>query len=227
MSSRFPWFTSGNECPGQGLRRGADPGPHRARASDALLRGPTMFQMLLESPDLPRPTFPPSASWSPEEPLCRKDSSKRIKPGRASGCGKGSIDRGGPNNFMANGKPGTVGNPMPHVDVRVADPQGKEVPPGQDGNCSSARPYLRRVLEKPEATAESIRGDVHTGIWPGWMKTATFRSWGEKRHDHLRGINIYPAEIEKAIEGHPRVAAAAVIGCPTRNGERWVKPCWS
>ena len=32
------------------------------------------------------------------------------------------------------------------------------------------------------------------------------------------GINIYPAEIEKAIEAHPRVAAAAVIGVPD---ERW------
>ena len=74
--------------------------------------------------------------------------------------------------------------------------------------------------KKPEATAEAIRG--------GWFHTGDLARIDEDGHVSIvgrkkdmiisGGINIYPAEIEKAIESHPRVAAAAVIGV---SDEKW------
>jgi fatty-acyl-CoA synthase len=122
---------------------------------------------------------------------------------------------------MANGKPGTVGNPMPHVDVRVVDSQGKEVPPGQDGELLLRGDHMcSGYWKKPEATAEAIRGGwFHTGDLARIDEDGHLSIVGRKKDMIISGgINIYPAEVEKAIEGHPRVAAAAVIGVAD---ERW------
>src|SRR5512135_2813252 len=110
---------------------------------------------------------------------------------------------------------------MPHVDVRLMDSQGREVPPGQDGELLLRGDHMcSGYWNKPEATAEAIRG--------GWFHTGDLARIDEDGHVSIvgrkkdmiisGGINIYPAEVEKAIEGHPRVAAAAVIGVAD---EKW------
>ena len=183
---------------------------------------PTMFQMLLESPRFAETDFSSirflvsGGAPLPKRLIEAYQTRKGIRLWEGFG-----LTEVGPNNFMANGKPGTVGNPMPHVDVRVADPQGKEVPPGQDGELLLRGDHIcGGYWKKPEATAESIRG--------GWFHTGDLARMDEDGHVSIvgrkkdmiisGGINIYPAEIEKAIEGHPRVAAAAVIGV---SDEKW------
>ena len=127
----------------------------------------------------------------------------------------------GPNNFLANGKLGTVGHPMPHVDLKVVDADHREVPPGQEGELLLRGDHLcAGYWNKPEATAEAIRdGWFHTGDLARLDEDGHVAIVGRKKDMIISGgINIYPAEIEKAIEAHPQVAAAAVIGVPD---ERW------
>jgi len=73
---------------------------------------------------------------------------------------------------------------------------------------------------KPEATAEAIRdGWFYTGDLARMDGDGHISIVGRKKDMIISGgINVYPAEIEKAIESHPKVAAAAVIGVPD---EKW------
>lgn len=127
----------------------------------------------------------------------------------------------GPNNFLANGKSGTVGHPMFHVDVKVMGPDGEGVPPGEDGELLIRGDHVcAGYWNKPEATDESIRdGWFHTGDLARIDEDGHLSIVGRKKDMFISGgINVYPAEIERVIEAHPQVAGAAVIGVPD---ERW------
>ena len=183
---------------------------------------PTMFQMMIESPKFKKADF--STIWfmvSGGAPLTEKifetfQREKNIHLWEGYG-----LTEVGPNNFMANGKLKTVGHPMPHVDVRLIDSEGKEVATGREGELLLRGDHVcSGYWNKPQATADAIRD--------GWFQTGDLaRIDGEghlsivgRKKDMLisGGINIYPAEIERALEFHPQVAAAAVIGVPD---EKW------
>ena len=127
----------------------------------------------------------------------------------------------GPNNFLANGKLGTIGHPMPFVDVKVVDRDGAEVPVGEDGEILLRGPHVcGGYWNKPEATAESIAdGWFHTGDLGRIDSDGHMAIVGRLKDMIISGgANIYPAEIERAIEMHPAVAGAAVIAVPD---EKW------
>jgi acyl-CoA synthetase (AMP-forming)/AMP-acid ligase II len=77
----------------------------------------------------------------------------------------------------------------------------------------------------PEATERALRGDVyHTGDLGFLDDEGTLFIRGRRNELILRGgANVYPAEVERAIQEDPRVAAAAVLGIPDpRLGQRVV-----
>ncbi len=179
---------------------------------------PTMYQMLAESPlfeaaDFSKVRFLVSGG----APLGREVAEvfQRRKAARIwEGYGLTEV---GPNNFQANGKPGTVGHPMPLVDLKLIDAAGRPVGPGEQGQILLKGPHVCvGYWKKPQATAEAIKD--------GWFLTGDLGRLDEDGHLSLvgrqkdmiisGGVNIYPAEIEAAIEAHPAVAAAAVIGVP-------------
>ena len=177
---------------------------------------PTMFQMLLESPNFAATDFSSVRFMvSGGAPLSRDilDAFERHKSIRIwEGYGLTEV---GPNNFMANGKPGTFGQPMPHVDVKLVDSQGNEVPTGGEGEILLRGPHTcAGYWQKPEATAKAFAD--------GWFNTGDLGQVDSDGHFSIvgrlkdmiisGGANIYPAEIERAIEGHPAVAGVAVIG---------------
>ena len=123
----------------------------------------------------------------------------------------------GPNCFLANGKLGTIGHPMPYVDVKLVDAGGREIPQGEEGEILLKGPNVcAGYLNKPDITQKTIQeGWFHTGDLGRMDGDGHMAIVGRlKGHDHFGGANIYPAEIERIIDTHPAVAGCAVIGVP-------------
>jgi fatty-acyl-CoA synthase len=116
------------------------------------------------------------------------------------------------------GKLRSCGKPAPMREVRVVDAQGRDVPAGEVGEIVVRSPIVMRgYWKRPEATAEAIDAD-------GWFHTGDAGYFDAEGylyiHDRIKemivsgGENIYPAEVENAIAGHPAVQDVAVIGVP-------------
>ncbi len=126
-------------------------------------------------------------------------------------------------------RPGTVGRVIPSFRVFAVDDEGNELPPLSEGTlvCRHARlerPFVyHRDDEKTErayrAPFEFTVGDL------GWVDEDGYVFLGERRSNLILsgGVNIYPAEIERVLASHPRVADVAVFGVPDEEwGERVV-----
>jgi len=112
----------------------------------------------------------------------------------------------------------TVGRPDPRTPCRIVDEDGKECAVGEDGELQFRGDYLMLgYYERPEATAESFTED-------GWFHTGDIGFWREDGNIVLvgrmsemfksGGYNVYPREVELALEEHEGVAMAAVIAIP-------------
>ena len=123
---------------------------------------------------------------------------------------------------------GSVGFPLPGVEVRIADSEtGEVLQDGEIGDVQLRGPNVfKGYWQQPEKTAASFTAD-------GWFKTGDL-GFREKdgyitlcgRSKDLiisGGLNIYPPEVERVLVEHPAVNTCAVIGCPDREwGERVV-----
>jgi fatty-acyl-CoA synthase len=126
---------------------------------------------------------------------------------------------------------GTVGQVMPHTEIKIIDPDtGRTVPRGQPGEFL-ARGYavMRGYWNDPERTAEAIDAQrwMHTGDLATMDEQGYIRIVGRIKDMIIRGgENIYPREIEEFLYTHPQIADVQVIGVPDeRYGEElmaWV-----
>ncbi|MEH1128319.1 acyl-CoA synthetase [Micromonospora sp. CPCC 206061] len=124
--------------------------------------------------------------------------------------------------------PGTVGPPLPGVDVRLVDDEGRELhAAGEVGEILVRGPNLfLEYLNRPAATAEAMRdGWFRTGDVATWTDDGAIRIVGRRATDLIKsgGYKIGAGEIENVLLDHPAVAEAAVTGAPdTDLGERVV-----
>jgi len=113
---------------------------------------------------------------------------------------------------------GTVGYALPGISVRVADDRGKELPRGEAGVLEITGPNVfKGYWQMPDKTAEEFRDD-------GWFITGDIAVMNEdgrvtivgRAKDLIisGGFNVYPKEIESAIDDLPGVKESAVIGVP-------------
>jgi acyl-CoA synthetase (AMP-forming)/AMP-acid ligase II len=116
----------------------------------------------------------------------------------------------------------SAGKPLPGVELRIADSRGDALPPREVGEVwSRSSNNMIGYWRLPEATASTLTSD-------GWIKTGDAGYLDEDGylyiHDRVKdmiitgGENVYPAEVESAIFGHPDVLEVAVIGVPD---EKW------
>ncbi|HVW41710.1 MAG TPA: AMP-binding protein [Amycolatopsis sp.] len=115
----------------------------------------------------------------------------------------------------------SCGRETPHAEIRILDDDGKELPPGEVGEIvirceSSALGYWNN----PEQTAKTFRPD---GLWSGDLGRLDEDGYLHiegRRTDMIisGGFNVYPAELERVLGGHPQVDLAAVVGVPD---EEW------
>jgi fatty-acyl-CoA synthase len=179
---------------------------------------PTMFRMLMDSPRFGAADFSSIRFMvSGGAPLGRTIFDAFLAEKQIHICEGYGLTEVGPNDFMANGKLGTIGHPMPFVDVKLVSPGGAEVPVGEDGEILIRGPNVcAGYWNRPEATAEAIvDGWFHTGDLGRLDGDGHMAIVGRIKDMFISGgINVYPAEIERVIEQHPSVAGAAVIGVP-------------
>ena len=116
---------------------------------------------------------------------------------------------------------GSAGKAFFHTQLRIVDPEGRDVPPGEPGEVLlRGRHIMKEYWNRPEATAETVRdGWLYTGDI-ATMDAEGFVTICDRKKDMIisGGENVYPAEVESVLLQHAGVADAAVIGQPS---ERW------
>src|SRR5208282_3496301 len=121
-------------------------------------------------------------------------------------------------------KPGSIGKPIPNVELSIRDDDGKELPVGATGEiCIRGGNVMLGYWNQPEETAKVLRdGWLLTGD-VGYCDTDGYYFITDRKKDMLlvNGINVYPREIEEVIYQFPGVKEAAVVGVPDpRKGEQ-------
>ncbi|MEM7690259.1 MAG: long-chain-fatty-acid--CoA ligase [Pseudomonadota bacterium] len=123
----------------------------------------------------------------------------------------------------------SAGKAVPGVEIEVRGEDNKEVPRGEIGEiCILSPSNTAGYWKLPDATAKTIDSDgwLHTGD-AGIMDVDGYVYIQDRIKDMIisGGENVYPAEVESAIYGHPAIAEVAVIGIPSDKWGEEVKAC--
>ena len=125
----------------------------------------------------------------------------------------------------------TVGQPLPQLEVKIADmATGDPVPVNEQGEiCCRGYQNMQGYYNMPAETAATIDSDgwLHMGDIGSMDERGFLRVTGRVKDMIIRGgMNLYPAEIEAALQDHPAIQTAAVIGVPDEKwGSRWLRSC--
>ncbi len=115
-------------------------------------------------------------------------------------------------------KAGSIGRPNFYIDARIVDDNNQPLGPNQIGELVLKGPSASSgYFNNPEATAEATDADgwFHTGDLAVYDEEWYFTIKDRKKDMYISGgENVYPAEIEKALYGHPDVYMCAVVGLP-------------
>lgn len=126
------------------------------------------------------------------------------------------------NPSMVEHKIGSVGKPQVLASVRIVDKEGRDVSPGESGELWFGGPGVTPgYWNREDANAEAFSDD-------GWLKSGDIGRCDEDGYYYLvgrnkdmfisGGENVYPAEIENVLAGHPDILEAAVVAVPD---EKW------
>jgi acyl-CoA synthetase (AMP-forming)/AMP-acid ligase II len=120
-----------------------------------------------------------------------------------------------------NEKMRSCGKPHSRAEIRILGADGSEMPVGEVGEITCRSPQnMKGYWNLPRATESTIRdGWLHTGD-AGYLDADGYLYIHDRVKDLIvsGGENIYPAEVESVLFGHPGVADVAVIGVPD---DRW------
>jgi acyl-CoA synthetase (AMP-forming)/AMP-acid ligase II len=120
----------------------------------------------------------------------------------------------------------SVGFAIPGIELRILDAQGREVAEGEPGELWIRGPnVMKGYYREPRLTAATIDAE-------GWLATgdvvcrdaegALFIVGRSKEVIIRSGFNVYPIEVEAALNAHPAVVQSAVVGCPVEGGNEEV-----
>ena len=115
----------------------------------------------------------------------------------------------------AGRRPGSVGRPAAYVDLRVVAPDGTDVPRGAPGEVWVRSPTVTPGYWPPDQLA----------VTDGWLRTGDLGRFDADGYLHIGGrvvdliirggVNIYPAEVERALLATGQLADAVAVGVPT------------
>jgi long-chain acyl-CoA synthetase len=126
-----------------------------------------------------------------------------------------------------NHKPGTVGLPLPEIEVKIVDDDEHELERDEVGEvCVMGANVMAGYYKRPEETKKAFTED-------GWLKTGDlgfldqdgYLTLVDRKKDLIicKGLNVYPQEVELALAAHPAVAEAAVVGVRDSDGDESVR----
>jgi long-chain acyl-CoA synthetase len=118
---------------------------------------------------------------------------------------------------QAEAKMGSIGRPVPGVEVKIVDESGHEVGVGEAGEIITRGPHVMKgYFRRPDATAARIRdGWLYTGDVGKLTADGYYYHLG--RGDDMiitGGLNVYPAEVENLIYSYPGVQETIVFALP-------------
>ena len=122
------------------------------------------------------------------------------------------------NPYRGERKPGFIGQPLPGVEIRLADESNETVAPGTPGEIQiRGANVFQEYWNKPEETAEAFTRD-------GWFRSGdiavfeegSFKILGRNSVDIIKsgGYKISALEIEEVLRTHPEIKDCAVVGIP-------------
>ena len=194
---------------------------------DVFFGVPAVYQQMALHPDFDRADFAHVRAWgcggAPlPDVLVERYAAKNVRV-----CNGYGMTETGPTAFVAAPedaltKIGSVGKPQMLLDVRIVDPDGSDVAPGETGEIWMRGAGLTPgYWKRPEETAKAFTAD-------GWLKSGDvgrrdaegcYYVSGRIKEMYISGgENVYPAEVENVLARHPAVLEAAVIGVPD---EKW------
>jgi len=113
-------------------------------------------------------------------------------------------------------KAGSIGISLSrNIELRIVDEQGNSLSPGQIGELLVKGPnVMQGYFKQPEASAQALKGGwLYTGDMAKFDQEGYFYIVGRKKEMiNVRGLNVYPREIEEVLYQNPKVKEAAVIG---------------
>jgi long-chain acyl-CoA synthetase len=114
--------------------------------------------------------------------------------------------------------PGTVGKPLPNVDLKILDDDGRELPAGETGEIFARFSYYPDFTYQndPDKRAAMERQGLWTAGDIGFLDSDGFLYLSDRKKDMVisGGVNIYPKEIEGELLALPGVRDCAVFGIP-------------
>jgi long-chain acyl-CoA synthetase len=129
-----------------------------------------------------------------------------------------------PKDWLAH--PGTVGKAWPISTIRVARDDGTDCAPGEVGTVYIRMGQFRFEYHKDQQkTASTWQGEFFTVGDAGYLDADGFLFLCDRKSDMIisGGVNVYPAEIEAVLTGHPAVADVAVFGIPDDDWGEQIK----
>ncbi|MGD8563406.1 MAG: AMP-binding protein [Desulfarculaceae bacterium] len=127
------------------------------------------------------------------------------------------------------GVPGSIGRPLPWLDLELLDDHDHPVPPGEIGQIvlSTKLPgvFFPHYLNAPEATGQTLRnGKLYTGDMARSDREGNLYFVGRLTDSiRVRGENVSAWEVERVFMSHPAVEAVAAIGVKSDIGEQDIK----
>lgn len=130
-------------------------------------------------------------------------------------------------NTLKARKAGSVGKPIPGVEIKIIDENENAVPQGNEGEiCVRGPNVISGYYRLPDETKKAFTRD-------GWFKTGDIGAFDtdgfllikDRIKDMIivKGLKIFSIQVEEALLAHPSVAEAAVVGIPNSSGDETIK----
>ncbi|MEO8450858.1 MAG: AMP-binding protein [Gemmatimonadota bacterium] len=194
-----------------------------AGKANAIISVPTMIQLFMAHPTFAKTDFSKVEFilWG-GAPMPKREIERLVPLGARLAVVYGMTEAAANTTFTDEGASvdvlfETVGKPLPAFPTRIAE-GSRPCAVGESGEIQHHGPYLTLgYVNRPDATREAFTDD-------GWYRSGDVGFWREdgniqvvgrmKEMFKSGGYNVYPREIEIAIERHPAVALAAVVAIP-------------